>query len=227
MVDALHEEVEPKGVCLVAYHPLVIQELRHALQNTVHRFCTYELPVGLPTEQQLQQLPACALYVVDLDTSLGDAEPLCRALIARRPDSRVVVTSRAFDELLALSLMRLGVRGFILYADVADQLPRAVPAVLQGGLWASRDLLTRFVDAVLPALRQGEVGMVQGTPLSRREREICDALLHNLSNKEIAQRLHISERTVKFHVSNLLQKFHVRRRADLVVLYSQGRALHS
>ncbi len=57
--------------------------------------------------------------------------------------------------------------------------------------------------------------------ISRREREVLDLLLANLSNKEIAARLFISERTVKFHVSNLLSKFNVQRRADLIVLWMQ------
>ena len=59
--------------------------------------------------------------------------------------------------------------------------------------------------------------------LSRREREVLDALLENLANKEIASRLNISERTVKFHVSNLLSKLGVRRRADLILLCFQHR----
>ncbi|HXU20708.1 MAG TPA: helix-turn-helix transcriptional regulator, partial [Verrucomicrobiae bacterium] len=50
-------------------------------------------------------------------------------------------------------------------------------------------------------------------------------LLENLANKEVADRLHISERTVKFHVSNLLAKFGVRRRADLILLCYQRRAV--
>jgi hypothetical protein len=45
---------------------------------------------------------------------------------------------------------------------------------------------------------------------------VLEAVLDNLSNKEIARRLHMSERTAKFHVSNLLVKHGVRRRADLL-----------
>jgi DNA-binding CsgD family transcriptional regulator len=53
---------------------------------------------------------------------------------------------------------------------------------------------------------------------------VLSGLLENLANKEVADRLHISERTVKFHVSNLLAKFGVRRRADLILLCYQRRA---
>jgi two-component system response regulator DevR len=54
---------------------------------------------------------------------------------------------------------------------------------------------------------------------------IVDALLENLANKEIANKLHIPERTVKFHVSNLLNKLGVRRRADLILLCCQRRSV--
>jgi hypothetical protein len=50
---------------------------------------------------------------------------------------------------------------------------------------------------------------------------LLDCLLENLANKEIANKLNISERTVKFHVSNLLAKYKVQRRADLILLSYQ------
>jgi DNA-binding CsgD family transcriptional regulator len=84
-----------------------------------------------------------------------------------------------------------------------------------------RRLLARFVDSVLKVIHSR--GMPKGpADLSQREREALDALLENLSNKEIASRLRISERTAKFHVSHLLAKFGVRRRADLILLHYQN-----
>ena len=85
-------------------------------------------------------------------------------------------------------------------------------------------LLNRRASA---ALRIGRLKKKQSLPVydSRREQEVLDCLLENLANKEIADRLNISERTVKFHVSNLLSKFGVRRRADLILLSMQGRAV--
>jgi DNA-binding CsgD family transcriptional regulator len=73
--------------------------------------------------------------------------------------------------------------------------------------------LGAFLDSLLGGANETR------TPggLSRREQEVLASLLQNLSNKEIAVRLNISERTVKFHVSNLLSKFSVQRRADLLV----------
>ena len=54
-------------------------------------------------------------------------------------------------------------------------------------------------------------------PLSRRQHEVLSAVAQNLTNKEIAGRLNVSVRTVKFHVSALLEKFDVRGRVDLML----------
>jgi DNA-binding CsgD family transcriptional regulator len=58
---------------------------------------------------------------------------------------------------------------------------------------------------------------VAGLPLSRRQHEVLAAIAQNLSNKEIAARLNVAVRTVKFHVSTLLEKFEVRGRVDLMI----------
>ncbi|HXM80176.1 MAG TPA: helix-turn-helix transcriptional regulator, partial [Thermoanaerobaculia bacterium] len=92
-----------------------------------------------------------------------------------------------------------------------------------GGFWVPRGLLSRFVDWTLVAGRRPGPSTAL-VPLSPREREVHELLMENLSNKEIAKRLIVSERTVKFHVSNLLEKHGVKRRADLILqAFSQVR----
>jgi DNA-binding NarL/FixJ family response regulator len=86
-------------------------------------------------------------------------------------------------------------------------------------------VLSRFVDSILTGAQGRRLRNEAPTDLSRREQEVLNGLLENLANKEVADRLHISERTVKFHVSNLLAKFGVRRRADLILLCYQKRAV--
>jgi DNA-binding NarL/FixJ family response regulator len=86
-----------------------------------------------------------------------------------------------------------------------------------------RAMLSEFVDSVLTNAHGRRLKVETGTKLSRREQEVLNQLLENLTNKEIASKFNISERTVKFHVSNLLSKFGVRRRADLILLCYQSR----
>src|SRR5437762_3171923 len=108
------------------------------------------------------------------------------------------------------------------YDGALEQLIRALPLIAAGGFWVPRSVLSCFVDSILTGQgRRLKTDTI--TNLSRREQEVLDSLLENLSNKEIASKLNIAERTVKFHVSNLLNKFGVRRRADLILLTFQRR----
>jgi DNA-binding CsgD family transcriptional regulator len=77
-------------------------------------------------------------------------------------------------------------------------------------------VVSGFVNSTLSARRPRLVS--SNASLSRREGEVHDLLMQNMSNKEIAKRLQMGERTVKFHVSHLLRKHGVKRRADLILL---------
>ncbi len=161
------------------------------------------------------------MYVVDSEGNHATTEILLAKIMGQYPDARVLVVGDAFDDETAFPLLRLGVKGLLEHSQLADQLERALHSLAAGGYWLPQTLLTRFVDSVLKTTNHSLLNSTR-VALSRREREVVNALLENLSNKEIGSRLNISERTVKFHVSKLLEKFGVRRRADLIVLCYQA-----
>jgi DNA-binding NarL/FixJ family response regulator len=97
-----------------------------------------------------------------------------------------------------------------------DHLAHAVRHVAQGGLWIPRAQLSRFLEQVIGQGRERQA-VAATRNISRREREVLNCVLKNLSNKEIGSELHISESTVKFHLARLFEKFGVRRRADLIL----------
>jgi len=178
---------------------------------------------------RFEKVSADTAQARDADVCVLDAcvpppsrDALLGALLADAPACPVVVVAEAFEEDDSVRLLQLGVRGLVRYASATDQLPRALAAVARRGYWAPRSLISRVIDVIQSPARARPAG-ARGARLSRREEEVLDALVDNLSNKEIAQRLHISERTVKFHVSNVLSKFGVARRADLIVQVLQHR----
>jgi DNA-binding NarL/FixJ family response regulator len=162
-------------------------------------------------------LPRAGIYVIDCEGYQLGPEALVTKIIQRYPSARLLLVGRGFGFDDAFPLLRLGVRGLLQHSQLADQLERALQSLAAGGYWVPRALLTKFVESVLKKTPQS-MNISSRTGLTRREKEVVQRLLDNLSNKEIANKLNISERTVKFHVSNLLQKFNVRRRADLIVL---------
>jgi DNA-binding NarL/FixJ family response regulator len=127
----------------------------------------------------------------------------------------VVVGGRISDPVL-FSLLHLGVKGLVSCTHLEEQLAQAVRHVAQGGLWIPRAQLSRFLEQVIGQSTERRTPAA-ARHISRREREVLNCVLKNLSNKEIGSELHISESTVKFHLARLFEKFGVRRRADLIL----------
>lgn len=94
-----------------------------------------------------------------------------------------------------------------------QQQPRDFDVMVAAG----EDLIDGIVGRANKLIRSCSGFKVAGMPLSRRQHEVLASIAQNLSNKEIAARLNVSVRTVKFHVSALLEKFEVRGRVDLMI----------
>jgi DNA-binding NarL/FixJ family response regulator len=201
------------SVCVLSAHPLVLDELGSRLVSA--RVLPRLFDPGVPFAEA-PPFPRARVFVVDAASPRRVMDALLGALRSARPSARLIVVAQKFSEADAFALLRLGARGLLTYAAAHDQLSRAVAAVAAGGFWVPRAWLSRFVDAILGS-RPPSPAASGRARLSRREQQVFDALLENLANKEIASRLNVSERTIKFHVSNVLAKFAVRRRADLIL----------
>jgi len=202
-------------VCLLAFHPLVLSEFERLLSEDDFTVTSRRLEPDLMADPERLSIPKAAVYVVEAHAHRPTTEALVVHVLGRNPTARVILVAEKFEQGAAFPLLRLGAKGLLTFAESTEQLPRAVEEVAGGGFWVPRSLLSRFVDETLSAVRRPR-GPAGPARLSRREKEVLEALLENLSNKEIASKLHMSERTAKFHVSNLLVKHGVRRRADLL-----------
>src|SRR5271166_1147719 len=195
-------------VCLLSPHPLVLSEFERLLSKASQfKVIPKQLESTLAPDLRSLEPPKAQVYVIDAHAARQATGALLTNILERYPDARLIVVGDQVSDTTSFSLLRLGVKGILSYAEARDQLSRSLPLVSNGGFWVPRSVLSGFVDS----------------NLSRREQEVLDSLLENLSNKEIASKLNIAERTVKFHVSNLLNKFGVRRRADLILLTFQRR----
>jgi DNA-binding NarL/FixJ family response regulator len=143
-----------------------------------------------------------------------------RRAVAARPEVRVVVlTTFDLDEYVYAAL-RAGASAFLLKDAKESQLLAAIRVVADGGsLFApkvTKRLIARFAEHRPPA-------DADLPPLTAREQEVLELVARGLSNAEIAQRLVVSEHTVKTHVASLLQKSGLRSRVQAVVLaYESG-----
>jgi DNA-binding NarL/FixJ family response regulator len=203
---------------------MVLDEFRRLLEDSGFQITSKQLDSMLAPDLRHLDVPKAAAYVVDAHAARQATGALLGNILDRYSNARILVVGDKLKETDSHALLRQGVKGILTYAEARDQLARALPQVAAGGIWVPRPVLSRFVDSILSTAQGRRLRADSPSDLSPREQEVLSGLLENLANKEVADRLHISERTVKFHVSNLLAKFGVRRRADLILLCYQRRA---
>lgn len=211
-------------VCLCWVHPLMLSDFRRLLANDGVRVREQRLGPEMAANCDPLRLPRASVYVVEAHPDPVATEAAIARILAGRPGARLLAVAERFDQRCAFSLLRLGVKGLLRFEEAPAHLERAVQEILRDGCWVSRSLLSRFIDAAVRSLSSAANPrpVDPGTALSRREHQVRGLLMENLSNREIASCLQVSERTAKFHVSNLLAKYGLKRRADLVILnYSQ------
>jgi DNA-binding NarL/FixJ family response regulator len=211
-------------VCLLSPHPMVLDEFHRLLKDSGFQISSKQLESMLAPDLRNFEVPRASVYVIDAHAARQATGALLGNILDQDENARLLVVGDQLKEGDCFALLRQGVKGILNYAEAREQLPRALLGVAGGGFWVPRNVLSSFVDTILKSPQGRRMRTNSPTELSKREQEVLSGLLENLANKELADRLHISERTVKFHVSNLLSKFGVRRRADLILLCYQRRA---
>ena len=212
--------VSPLAVCVVSPHLFFIQELARVLGAAEADVSSHHIAYSLAPRLHCECRADGRVWVVDACLPPQSTEALVGELREAHPGCRIIAVAEALTEDLVYTLLRAGVRGFLTYEEAHERIALAVAAVAQGRIWIPRAHLAGFVELLLgqePAARAA--GRLV---LSQREKEVLPLLLQNLSNKEIASRLIISERTVMFHVSNLLSEFGAEMRSDLMLRALRG-----
>lgn len=144
------------------------------------------------------------------------------AALAATPGCDVVLLSMQPDDGEALAAFELGARAYAHALATAEMLREVDAVVAHGGLWVGPALMARVLRALgaRPNLAAPRTDVLAG--LSVREREVAEAVAEGLSNKEIALRLALTERTVKAHLAAVFDKLGVRDRLQLVVKIGAG-----
>lgn len=129
--------------------------------------------------------------------------------------ARTIVLADADDDALAIQALKAGASGFCSRETSAALIRRAVQLVEAGEIWVGRRVMLRLIED-LAMLRAHEADDVPGGErLTSREREIAALIARGASNKEIAQQLSISIKTVKTHLTSIFQKLGLSTRLQL------------
>ncbi|WP_370333343.1 response regulator [Mycolicibacterium hippocampi] len=169
--------------------------------------------------QALARIPALAPDVAVLDVRLPDGNgiELCRDLLSLLPDLRcLMLTSFTSDEAM-LDAILAGASGYVIKDIKGMELAAAIKEV-----GAGRSLLdNRAAAALMAKLRHDADQSDPLSGLSDQERVLLDLLGEGLTNKQIAARMFLAEKTVKNYVSRLLAKLGMERRTQAAIFVSK------
>jgi two-component system, NarL family, response regulator DevR len=202
---------DPLRVMVVDDHEIVRQGLRSLLEAEDDIDVVAEADNG-PVAVSLASAHQPDVVVMDVRMPGGSGVEACRAIRDERPDAQIIMlTSFSDDEALFNSIMA-GAAGFVLKQIRGRDLLDAIRTVGSG-----RSLLDPAVTKrVLERLRKAkfEDKDPKLARLSPQEDRILGMIGEGLTNREIAGRIHLSDKTVKNYVSTILQKLEVARRAE-------------
>jgi DNA-binding NarL/FixJ family response regulator len=191
-------------------HPIVREGLSAVLETQPDFAIVGEAASGA---QAVERAAALRPDVILLDLELPELDGVAalRAIRAADPAARVIIFTAFDTDERILAAVQAGAQGYLLKGSPREELFQAIRVVHDGGsllqpVVAAR-LLRQVSGASTPALPE---------PLTERELEVLRLLAKGRQNKEIANELWISERTVKFHVSAILAKLAVGNRTEAV-----------
>lgn len=176
--------------------------------------------------QALARIPALRPDIAVLDVRLPDGNgiELCRELRSKLPDLNCLMLTTFTDEQAMLDAILAGAGGYVIKDIQGMRLVAAVREVASG-----KSLLDNRAAATLMAkLRAGiEANTGPTAGLSEQERTLLDLIGEGLTNRQIAARMYLAEKTVKNYVSRLLTKLGMERRTQAAVLATELRGKHS
>ena len=203
-------------------HPIFRDGLRRLVEHEPAFELVGEASNGLDTLEVLAKTKPDVLLLDLAMPKLSGMEVLRKLSRARLP-MKVIMLTAAIEQPQITEALRLGARGVVMKDSATQMLVKSIHCVLEGQYWVGRDNVSDLIQALkkadMPRERPEEIYR-----LTAREREVINAIVEGFTNKEIAGRYKISERTVKHHLSNIFDKVGVSNRLELA-LFSVNHSL--
>ncbi len=159
-----------------------------------------------------------AVLLLDLSSKGFDGLQSLKTIRSLSPTTRTIVLADADGDLAAVRALKDGAHGYCSRNTDPGLILKAIRLVRQGEIWVGRKVMLELIDELtaLHAARAVE-DETRLRRLTQRERQISGLIAIGASNKEIADRLSITERTVKAHLTNIFQKLQLSSRVHLAI----------
>ncbi len=208
-------------------HPIVRDGLKKLLQLEDDFDIVGEAGDGREVLDRVRELDPDVL-LLDLRMPNLDGLATLQALQQTNKRTRVIVLTASEDKNEFVQAMKLGCSGIVLKQTAPDLIVKSIRKVHSGEIWLDSHTTAAVMRQFSTGLEGSGAGGGKGrerSPLSTREREIVALVAQGYKNKEMAEKMFISEQTVKNHLHNIFDKLGVSDRLELA-LYAIHKGLH-
>ena len=215
-------------IVLADDHPIVRDGLKKLLHLEEDFEVVGEAGDGREVLERVQELDPDVL-LLDLRMPNLDGLAALQALQQTNKRTRVIVLTASEDKNEFVQAMKLGCSGIVLKQTAPDLIVKSIRKVNSGEIWLDSNTTAAVMRQFSTGLDTGSGGGGakgrERSPLSAREREIVALVAQGYKNKEMAEKMFISEQTVKNHLHNIFDKLGVSDRLELA-LYAIHKGLH-
>lgn len=159
------------------------------------------------------------VVLLDLDLGGDSGLDILDDLLSSMKEVRVLILTGACDEEMQAEIVRRGAMGLVMKQQAAEVLLKAIDRVYDGELWFDRSLMKRVIAQATNSASKAKSASEEDKLriITPREREIITLVGEGLKNKDIAERLFISQRTVRNHLTSIFSKLDVSDRLELLL----------
>ena len=201
-----------KRIFVVDDHPMMRDGLRQLIGGEPDLMVSGEAEDAAEALKQIEAAPP-DMVIADISLRSSSGLELIKDLQVRRPDLPVLVISMHDESLYAERVLRAGGRGYIMKQEGGRKIIDAIRRVITGRTYVSDKMAGIIVD-IFSGRRSDAASPVE--KLSDREFEVFQHFGRGLSTKEIADRLHVSVKTVEVHRVNIKTKLKIGTAAELI-----------
>jgi len=204
-------------VLLVDDHPLFLE----GLQNLLRARSIEVVGTAQDGREALTQTRLLRPDVILMDIHMPRCDGLEATRLIKRemPEVQIVILTMSAEDQYLFEAIKEGASGYLLKSLHADQFFDLLSGLARGEAPMTRDLAAKILtEFAHQAHAQASPATTQDAPdtLTERQLEVLQLMAQGQTNQEIAERMFITERTVKHHISEILQKLHLRNRVQVV-----------
>ena len=206
--------MEKIKVLLADDHTMFREGLRQILERQADMTVVGEAGDGREAAEKVESL-APNIVLVDISMPVLDGVKATRLIIECLPGVGVIILSMYGDDEYVFEAIKAGARGYLLKGDSSKNLIEAIRAVHRGEVMLGPGIASRVLAEFRRLARDSSKDRF--VDLSKREVRILRLVAEGASNKEIGDRLSLSEQTIKNYLSTIYQKLHVSSRTEAAI----------